>query len=107
MTLATRASLAPRGAEHKNVDVVAFGHALGDLRIEDIRAIAADLAAANESTAEEIRHLLEELQAMRARGALPAALQGLLAELESLRERAQAARAAAAPAPATSPAEGR
>ena len=68
----------------------------------------AQKARAGESTAEEIRHLLAELEAMSARGTLPASLYGLLAELESLRERAQAAPAAApSPAPASPAAEGR
>ena len=48
-----------------------------------------DKARAGASTAEEVRHLLGELQAMRSRGTLPPALQGLLAELESLRGQAQ------------------
>ena len=68
----------------------------------------AEKARAGESTADEIRHLLGELEAMRARGALPAALQGLLAELEALRGEARAQREAqASPAPAAPPAEGR
>jgi hypothetical protein len=36
------------------VDVVAFGHALGDLTIDDVRAIAEDLAQANSSPADDI-----------------------------------------------------
>lgn len=65
------------------------------------------------STAEEIRRLREELEVMQSRGALPAALQGLLAELESLqaaastRESAAARAPAAGPAQPASPAEGR
>ena len=86
---------------------VMYRQAYGTDKHETYFEEMAEKARAGESTADEIRHLLGELEAMRARGALPAALQGLLAELESLRERAQAARAAAAPAPATSPAEGR
>jgi len=47
-------------------------------------------ARAGDSTAEEIRHLLDELQGMRSRGTLSPVLQGLLAELESLRGPGQA-----------------
>lgn len=60
------------------------------------------------STAEEIRRLREELEVMQSRGALPAALQGLFAELKSLQELSQArGMPAEAPARPASPAEGR
>jgi hypothetical protein len=36
------------------VDVLAFGQALGDLTIDDVRAIAKDLAQANSSPADEL-----------------------------------------------------
>jgi CBS domain containing-hemolysin-like protein len=55
-------------------------------------------ARAGASTTDEIRQLREELEAMQARGQLPAALKDLLSELESLHELAQARRAQAAPA---------
>ena len=65
-------------------------------------------ARAGTSTAEEIGRLREELELMQSRGALPVALQGLLAELKSLQEAAQARRTQpAAPAQPASPAEGR
>jgi len=56
-------------------------------------------ARAGASTADELRHLREELEAMQARGALPAVLQNLLTELRSLQELAKARQAP--------PAEGR
>jgi CBS domain containing-hemolysin-like protein len=49
----------------------------------------AEKARAGETTTEEIRHLREELETMRARGTLPPSLKGLLAELEVLHEAAQ------------------
>jgi CBS domain containing-hemolysin-like protein len=54
-------------------------------------------ARAGESTADEMRHLREELEAMRARGALPPDLKELLAELESLQDAAHARSAQPAP----------
>ena len=54
-------------------------------------------ARAGESTVDDIRHLREELEAMQARGQLPAPLKDLLAELKSLHELAQARRARPAP----------
>jgi hypothetical protein len=45
---------------------------------------------------EELAHLREELEAMAARGNLPPALKNLRAELDALRDKAQAADAAAA-----------
>jgi CBS domain containing-hemolysin-like protein len=87
---------------------VMYRQAYGTDKHETYFEEMAQKARAGESTAEEIRHLLDELEAMRARGNLPAALKDLLAELEVLRERAQASRAAAAAAaPAAPPAEGR
>jgi len=47
---------------------------------------AAAKARAGTSTAEEIRHLREELEAMHARGALPPGLRDLLGELKALHE---------------------
>jgi CBS domain containing-hemolysin-like protein len=68
----------------------------------------AEKARTGTSTAEEMRRLREELEVMQSRGALPAALQGLLAELESLHARAQESSApAATPARVAPPAEGR
>lgn len=83
---------------------VMYRQAYGTDKHETYFEEMAEKARAGESTADEIRHLLDELQAMRARGTLPPALQGLLGELESLRDQAQARRAAASAAP---PAEGR
>jgi CBS domain containing-hemolysin-like protein len=54
-------------------------------------------ARAGESTADEIRHLREELEEMRARGALPPDLKELLAELESMQNAARARSAQPAP----------
>ena len=68
----------------------------------------ADKARAGTSTADEIRHLREELEAMQARGALPAPLQSLLGELKSLHELARTRSAqSAAPARPAPPAEDR
>jgi CBS domain containing-hemolysin-like protein len=68
----------------------------------------AEKARTGTSTAEEIRRLREELEVMQSRGALPAGLKGLLAELESLHARAQEGSApAATPARAAPPAERR
>jgi CBS domain containing-hemolysin-like protein len=64
----------------------------------------AEKARVGVATADEMRHLREELEAMQARGALPAALQGLMAELKSLQELAQARRAQAAGSAAPAPA---
>jgi CBS domain containing-hemolysin-like protein len=87
---------------------VMYRQAYGTDKHETYFEEMAHKARAGESTAEEIRHLLAELESMKARGALPASLHGLLAELESLRGQAQASRAAApSPAPATPAAEGR
>ena len=87
---------------------VMYRQAYGTDKHETYFEEMAEKARAGESTAEEIRHLLDELEAMQARGNLPAALKGLLAELEALRKEAQAQRAAqAAPAPVARPAEER
>jgi CBS domain containing-hemolysin-like protein len=68
----------------------------------------AEKARTGTSTAEEIRRLREELEVMQSRGALPAGLKGLLAELESLHARAQEGSApAATPARAAPSAERR
>jgi CBS domain containing-hemolysin-like protein len=85
---------------------VAFRMAYGTEKHEAWFEEMAEKARAGAATAEEIRHLREELEAMAARGALPAALRGLLAELEALKQEAQGARDAPAPAPAA-PAGGR
>jgi CBS domain containing-hemolysin-like protein len=58
----------------------------------------AEKARSGAATVEEIQHLREELESMQSRGALPATLKSLLAELESRHEPAQAA-APAQPAP--------
>ena len=80
---------------------VLFKAAYGVERHESYFEEMAQKARAGESTADEILQLLSELEQMRARGVLPAALRGLPAELESLRERVPS------PAPAAPPAEGR
>jgi CBS domain containing-hemolysin-like protein len=88
---------------------VMYRQAYGTDKHETYFEEMAEKARAGGSTAEEIRHLLEELEAMQARGNLPAGLKSLLAELETLRVRAQQARSAAPQpqAPAASLAEGR
>lgn len=50
----------------------------------------AEKARAGATTADEIRHLREELEAMQARGNLPADLKNLLVELEGLHDAALA-----------------
>jgi CBS domain containing-hemolysin-like protein len=68
----------------------------------------AQKARTGAATGEEIQHLREELESMQSRGALPAPLKSLLAELESPQEPAQARGAqAAAPAQPAPRAEGR
>jgi CBS domain containing-hemolysin-like protein len=54
-------------------------------------------ARAGASTVDEIRHLREELEAMQARGALPADLKNLVTELEGLHDAALARSAQPAP----------
>jgi hypothetical protein len=52
--LATPASFPAADAEKDDVDVVAFGQSLAGLSVEDIRSIAADLADACASPADEV-----------------------------------------------------
>jgi hypothetical protein len=52
--LATSASFRAADAEINDVDVVAFGHALAGLSVEDIRQVASDLADACTSPADEV-----------------------------------------------------
>ena len=54
MTLATTPSLVSPSAEIRSVDVVAFGRAVSDLTVDDIRKISFDLSSAVSSTADEI-----------------------------------------------------
>jgi hypothetical protein len=71
------------------VDVVAFGQALGELNIEDIRAIAADLVDANASTADEIastRAVLVIEQSLRRAHRLPNAATAALAAATTVQE---------------------
>jgi len=87
---------------------VMYRMAYGTEKHESYFEEKAEKARAGTSTAEEIRRLREELEVMQSRGALPAALQDLLAELESLHEPAPARRTqTAAPARPVPPAEGR
>jgi len=87
---------------------VMYRMAYGTEKHESYFEEKAEKARAGTSTAEEIRRLREELEVMQSRGALPAALQDLLAELESLHEPAPAHRTqTAAPARPVPPAEGR
>ncbi|HEX9183956.1 MAG TPA: DUF3302 domain-containing protein [Burkholderiales bacterium] len=87
---------------------VMYRMAYGTEKHESYFEEMSEKARAGTSTAEEIQRLREELEVMQSRGALPAALQGLLAELKALQELAQARGAppAVAAQPA-SPAEGR
>jgi CBS domain containing-hemolysin-like protein len=85
---------------------VAYRMAYGTEKHETWFEEMAGKARAGAATADEIRHLREELEAMQSRGALPVALQGLLAELEALKPRAQGSGAPSASPPAA-PAEGR
>ena len=82
---------------------VAYRMAYGTEKHESWFEEMAEKAREGAATADEIRHLREELEAMQSRGALPAALQGLLAELEALKAGAQGAGAS----PASTPAGGR
>ena len=68
---------------------VMFRLAYGTERHESYFEEAAAKARAGTSTAEEIRHLREELEAMHARGALPPGLRDLLGELKALHEQAR------------------
>ncbi len=87
---------------------VMYRMAYGTEKHESYFEEMAEKARAGTSTAEEIRRLREELEMMQSRGALPAALQDLLAELESLQEPAPARRTQpAAPARPVPPAEER
>jgi hypothetical protein len=63
-----------------------FRMAYGTERHESYFEEAAAKARAGTSTAEEIRHLREELEAMHARGSLPPGLRDLLGELKALHE---------------------
>ena len=65
---------------------VMYRMAYGTERHESYFEEAAAKARAGTSTAEEIRHLREELEAMQARGALPPGLRDLLGELKALHE---------------------
>jgi hypothetical protein len=60
--------------------------AYGTERHESYFEEGAAKARAGTSTAEEIRHLREELEAMQARGVLPPGLRDLLGELKALHE---------------------
>jgi CBS domain containing-hemolysin-like protein len=84
---------------------VMYRMAYGTEKHESWFAEMAEKARAGESTVEEIRHLRDELDAMRARGTLPPGLRGLLAELEALHEAAQARPAPPATARAAPPPE--
>ena len=77
---------------------VMYRMAYGTEKHESYFEEQAGKARAGTSTVEEIRHLREELEAMQARGQLPAVLKDLLAELRSLQEVAQARRASPPPA---------
>ena len=65
---------------------VMYRMAYGTERHESYFEEGAAKARAGTSTAEEIRHLREELEAMQARGALPPGLRDLLGELKALHE---------------------
>ena len=54
MTSDTGALFASSGADIDDVDVTAFGHALAELTVADIRAIASDLAAVSTSPADDV-----------------------------------------------------
>jgi len=86
---------------------VAYRMAYGTEKHESYFEEMAEKARAGATTAEEIRHLREELEAMRARGALPAPLLGLLAELESLQAAAATRESPAARTPPAAAGEGR
>jgi CBS domain containing-hemolysin-like protein len=72
---------------------VMYRMAYGTEKHESYFEEQAEKARAGTSTAEENRHLREELEGMQARGALPPALQALLVELRSLQELAKARQA--------------
>jgi CBS domain containing-hemolysin-like protein len=65
---------------------VMYRMAYGTERHESYFEEGAARARAGTSTAEEIRHLREELEAMQARGVLPPGLRDLLGELKALHE---------------------
>jgi hypothetical protein len=72
-----------------DVDVVTFGHALGELQIEDVRAIAVDLVSANSSTADEIastRAVLVIEQTLRRAHRLPNAAAAAVAAATTVQE---------------------
>ncbi len=76
------------------MDVVAFGHALGDLTIDDVRAIAFDLAQANTSTADEVastRAVLVIEQSLRRAHRLPNAASVALAAATTVQDVARRA----------------
>jgi hypothetical protein len=70
---------------------VFYRSAYGVDRHEDYFVEMGEKARAGQLLREELAHLREELDAMEAKGALPAQLRGLRAELDGLHERALAA----------------
>jgi hypothetical protein len=76
------------------VDVVDFGRVLGELTVEDIRLLAADLAAAMASTADEIaatRAVLLIEQTLRRTHRMPNAAAAALAAASTVQDVAKAA----------------
>jgi hypothetical protein len=79
------------------VDLLAFGRALSELTIDDIRAIAHDLATASVSTADEVgvtRSVLVIEQTLRRTHRLPNAAAAALAAATTVQEVAHRARVA-------------
>ena len=77
---------------------VAYKMAYGTDKHEDYFVEVAEKARSGGMLREELKHLVEELEAMEARGALPAKLTGLKDELARLRAEATAALPAERPA---------
>src|SRR5437879_5623962 len=79
------------------MDVVAFGRALSELTVDDIRSIAQDLAAASVSPADEVaftRSVLVIERTLRRTHRLPNAATAALAAATAVQDVAQRARVA-------------
>jgi hypothetical protein len=95
VTSATGALLAARAADITEVDVVAFGRALTELSVDEIRAISRDLSDASSSIADEIaltRSVLLIEQTLRRTHRLQNAAAAALAAATAVQEAAQRAR---------------
>jgi hypothetical protein len=97
VTSATNSLLDPRRADISLVELVAFGRALGELTVDDIRSIALDLNDAIVSTADEIaatRAVLVIEQTLRRTHRLQRAAQAALVAATTVQDVAKRARVA-------------